>query len=403
MILQTPFGRRELRSASLYDGSDRIPRASRYGGSVGFSGERVNLQSATGLPAFMRAVRLLCETAGMLPLEVGRGRGGLFTVEESAPQWPLLHEQPNEDMSPMDCWAYVVASLLRGNAYVQKLKARGRVVELYPLDPGRVAPKVENGSIVFHVKDGNKTTVLTKADLIHIPGLLLDDPCVGVSLVQAFRNPLATHLARQRFEGRYLANDGTPSVVINHPDKNLSEEQRQALRDSYTAKHSGPDNAGRPAVMWGGVTLDKISVSLSDAQFVEAQNFAVQDIARMTGVPAGLLGDPEAPGSDSPEKENMRFLTYGLSPWLTRLESGLWMDDDLFPDKKLRPRFNADELLRVDFATRAAADHKLRQAGIATVNELRPHYGLGPHPDGDELQQTPVGGAPNVATEDNAA
>jgi hypothetical protein len=40
----------------------------------------------------------------------------------------------------------------------------------------------------------------------------------------------------------------------------------------------------------------------------------------MLGIPSGLLNDPNAPGGDSPEQENMRLLQHGVAPWMTRLE-----------------------------------------------------------------------------------
>lgn len=91
----------------------------------------------------------------------------------------------------------------------------------------------------------------------------------------------------------------------------------------------------------------------------------------------------------------MRLLTYTLGPWRIRWRDALWSDPDIFPDRRLRPNFPTEALRQVDLKTQTEAEHHRRQAGVMTANEIRRPLGLPDHPDGDELQATPVGGAPN--------
>jgi phage portal protein BeeE len=92
----------------------------------------------------------------------------------------------------------------------------------------------------------------------------------------------------------------------------------------------------------------------------------------------------------------MRFLQFGLAPWMARLEQGLSADADLFPVADMRVRFEPDGLLRADIKTRYEAYRLARQGGWITGNEIRCKEGLPEITGGDELQQTPVGGAPNT-------
>lgn len=385
-----------------FDSSIPIPTASQWAGSGAaftHADRRVGYHEATGLPAFLRGVRLLSETVAMMPVGVYQGRGHDRTPVENAPQLALL-EQPNPDMTPMQAWAYAVASMIRGNAYLLKVKTQAGVERLYPVPPGKVTPKYDKGEPRFEIRDkpmGPIKMTVGRDQIIHIPGILLDDPFVGVSVVTAHRNGLGTMLARQEFEGRYLANDGTPGVVLKTAN-NTTAQQRAEIRDSYEARHQGVRNAGRPAVLWGGWELDTLGASLDDAQFIQSANFSVQDIARMLGIPSGFLGDPQAPGGDSPEQENMRFLQFGLAPWMARLEQGLSADADLFTVPDMHIKFEPDGLLRADIKTRFDAYRLARQGGWITGNEIRCKEGLPEIDGGDELQQTPVGGAPNTPT-----
>lgn len=70
-------------------------------------------------------------------------------------------------------------------------------------------------------------------------------------------------------------------------------------------------------------------------------------------------------------------------------------DLDMFPREDLTPEWLVDGLLRADTATRYDAYIKARQAGWLSANEIRAFENLPPVEGGDEVQQTPVGGAPN--------
>ena len=383
----------------LFDSSTPIPRPAQWGSHISHSGERISLGSATGLPAFLRGVRLIAETAAGLPICLYRGYGSNRTPVETAPQLDLLH-RPNPEMSSFDFWAYLFTSLIRGNAYIYKIKVGGRVKALYPVNPACVVPHYDGANVTFELKDREYGPVVKEAgpdQVIHIKGLTLEDPYVGVSVVEAHRHVLGNELGRQRFEGRYIANDASPGVVLKHPG-NVDTNQRAEIRSSFESRHAGAGNAARPAVLWGGWDLDRMPVSLNDAQFIESKRYSVQDIGRMLGIPSGLLNDPDAPGGDTPEQENMRFLKHGLKPWMERAEQGLEKDSDLFRESDWEVEFDEQGFLRADIQTRWNAYRLGRQGGWVTANEIRGMEGLPPVPNGDEIQQTPVGGAANQSS-----
>lgn len=383
-----------------------IPRPSQWGSAVSYSGRNVVTSEAAGLPAFLRAVRLLSETTSQQPLRLYREVGEDREVVTGTPQVKLLR-RPNDEMTGSQVWEFAVASMVCAGKFMAiKVKVRGEVKALFPLDPRLVGIKVEDGKLVFKVRSSATSAevkTFTREDILYIPGILLDSPLIGVSVIENFRHSLGTYLDRQEFESRYLKNDAGVGVVLKHAG-NVLPDQREEIRAGFEARQQGAGNAGRPAVIWGGWEIDRLPISARDAQFVESAALSVREIARMTGVPAGLLDDPDAPGNIAPEHENMRFLTYGLAPWQTRIEQGLRADPDILKDDDLCVEFDNRELLRPDLRTRMEAAHRARQAGIATANELRPDFGLsGDHPDGNVLLATPVGGAPNTPAADGSA
>lgn len=393
MILKTSRGNRELFAA--FDSSVPIPRPSMHGGAVSYGGRRVSLEDASGLPAFMRAVRLISETVAMMPFVAawqGRPR----------PEAAGVLRRPLDGVSPFTVWSYTVAAMLRGNAYLWKIPVRGRVVGLQPIDPCLVEPDYDDGEPRFKIRRRENGPVWMNAGtsrVIHLPGILLGHPFVGVSVIEAHRNGLGAYLDRQEFEARYLANDGSPGVVLKNPS-NTTAQQRAELRESFEARHGGPSRAGRPAFLWGGWDIDRVGVSLSDAQFIETSRFQVQEVGRMLGVPSGLLGEPSSTNIEAVAEENTRFLTYGLAPWMTRLEQGLLADPDLFDGPDWDLQLDPGRLLRADDKTRFDGYRLARQGGWITANEIRALEGREPVEGGDEIQKTPVGGAPNAGQPD---
>jgi HK97 family phage portal protein len=405
VIVRARFGDREVRD-SLFDGSDQIPFPGQTGSlanSWSYSGRYVNGPATMGLPAAMAAIRLLAETIGALPMIVYRGKADVRERAIDVPQWRLLHEAPNANQTAFTVWAYVIAALQAGgNGYLLKTKAAREVQELYPLNPSWVSPRRRDGELVFDYRDPNKgvglagpVKTLTTADVIHIPGLLINDPLIGESPVTVHRQALGTALAQEEYQGRFFANDATPRGILKHPGT-PTPDQRRDLREAWEAGHRGSPNSSRTAITWGGMEYEQVSLSLQDAQFIDAQKFSIEQIARIFRVPVRSIGGPDPETRSTPEQRGIEFLTYSLVPWIVRVEQALHADDDLFPDKELYPEFLPDALLRADTVSRYTAYVQARQAGWLSVNDIRRLENLPPIDGGDVYQETPVGGAPNL-------
>lgn len=397
MILRTAFSR-EVESRDMFVDSSRVPPPGQYSGGGSVTGQFVDYEMARSLPAAGRAVRLLAETVGQLELAVFQREPDKVAPKPAidSPQWAILHDRPNflPWQSPFVIWSYAIASMLRGGAGFLKTKdRRGRVVELFLMDPRKFRPKLKNGVMTFKVREGNQMKTLSTSDVIYVPGLLSASPHIGCSIFEDYANTVGVALAQQDFEGRFYANDATPNGLIRIPG-NPNKDRRDEFRDSWESRHGGVYNSHRVGLLWAGAEYEAIGISLRDAQFIEAQKFSIAQLARITGVPRRLLEDEV--DTENPELENLRFLTYGVGPWIQRLAQGLHADDDLFPDKRFFPRFLTNALLRGDFRSRAQGYREARQGGWLTANEIRGEEGWDAHPDGDVLQKTPVGGAPNA-------
>jgi HK97 family phage portal protein len=360
----------------------------------------------------MACIRLISETAASLPLEVYQTVDGELTEPaEYSYQANLLEREPNENQTAFQVWSHTLAAMLGwGNAYLLKAKARGEVQALYPLDPSRVTPKVTDGKLEFIIRTFSdqphdpKATRLTSDDVLHVPGLLLTDPNIGVSPIAVHRHVLGNAISQLEYSSRYYNNDGSPGGLITVPGQ-LTKEKREELKEAWESRHRGTAAAHRVGVLTGGATFETVGINLRDAQFIEGLESSTRDICRIFGVPAGMLDAQPFSSRTTPEEDMSRF-QLRLTPWLRRLESALESDKDLFPDVDRAGvvdndpcvRFDTNHLVRADINARFGAYTSARQGGWMSANEIREMENLPPVDGGDTVQITPVGGAPNDNT-----
>lgn len=395
MILRTRHGNAEVRAEF---GSSAIPMPTQN--TLAYTGRVVTPDEAIGLPAVGAAIRSVAEVIASLPMIVYQRDRDRRERATAAPQYQLLHDAPNADQSPFDFFSDIAACIeTTGNAIVQKIKdTRGRVVELLVIDPDYVKiSRDKDGQKIISVKVSDDTTLkLTSADVIHIRGFTLKGGLVGLSPIQAHRNALGNAMALQEYQGRFWRNDATPGLVIKVPGQ-LGKQQAAQVLQVWSDTHGGLTNSHRPAILAGGADLDRIPAM--DAEWVETHRLNVLDVARIFRVPPWLLAveNSTLPGGN-PEQDSLRFLLYSLGPRLRRIELALRADPDMFGvGSDLFPEFLVDSLLRTDTKERYESYKAARQAGWLSPNEIRAleNYPPADQPGANDIQLTPVGGAPN--------
>lgn len=352
-------------------------------GTTTASGVVVTPEAALGHPAVLGALRLLTELLASLPLVVYRRTGAGRERAEDHPVYRLLHDAPNEFMTPFTFKETLgLHLLLHGNAYALIVRdATGKPAALWPIHPSRVSLVTEHGILRYRVQ-GETLQSYPPADVIHVP-ILAPDGLRGQSPVQVAREAIGAALAAEEHAARFYANNAQPSGVLTHPGT-LTPEALKRLKDSWNAAHSGPGRHGT-AVLEQGMKFEPISSTARDAQLIEARQHAMRTIAAALRIPAHLL-DPTARGAyANVETQSLEFLTFSLQPLLTRFEEAFTRK--LFaPGEPYFAEFLVDGLLRADTSTRYAAYKTAIEAGFLTVDEVRQRENLppraAPNPEG---------------------
>lgn len=339
-----------------------------------YSGRKVSAESALGLVPVFNAVSQIAGAVGCLPLEVFKrdastGRSLAF----SHPAWGLLHEEPNPEMAADEFWEMIESHIdLWGNAYAYQVKrADGTTEQLWPLAPDRVmVDRDDRGRRRFHIEG----QVFGEDTILHFRGLSLEG-LIGYSPIQLARNALANAEAQEEFQGRFLREDGKPAVLLRHPNELKPDAQKRLKKSWDSAK------AGGTVVLEENIAVERWTMPLEDAQFIQQMEFSDKRIAQMFMLQPGRLG---AKSGDSlkystTEGENKQFVTYTLQRRLRRIEGTVRRGTSIFPTRDHFAKFNLDELLRAEQKERYESYKTGIDAGFLDPDlDVRPKENLPP-------------------------
>ncbi|WP_320069870.1 phage portal protein, partial [Micromonospora sp. RTGN7] len=111
----------------------------------------------------------------------------------------------------------------------------------------------------------------------------------GMSALTPALREINADLAMTEHRDKFFRNAATPNLIIKYANK-LAPDQRDRIRDSVAARHSGPANAGGTLVLDEGADPMIVGSKFSDAQFDEIMAAGENRIAVAIGVPAIVAG-----------------------------------------------------------------------------------------------------------------
>ncbi|MGJ5645659.1 phage portal protein [Morganella morganii] len=356
-----------------------------------YTGRRVSPQLAMQLTAVFSCVRVLAESVGMLPCSLYEqlDRGNRRAVRERLNK--LLSTKPNNYMTPQEFWELLIACLcLRGNFYAYKVKALGEVVEMLPLEPSSVTPKLNSKwepeyQVTF--PDGKRDT-LTQDDIWHVRIFTLDG-LTGLSPIAYAKQAVGLGLATEEHGSRLFGNGAVTSGVLQ-TDQYLKDDAYERLKTDFENRHQGLANAHKPMILEMGLKWQQISMTSEDAQFLETRKFQLEEICRIFRVPLHMIQNTDRATFNNIENLGIGFINYSLVPYLTRIEQRINVGL-VNPSKQgvFYAKFNTGALLRGDMKSRFDAYATGINWGIYSPNECRELEELNPR-DGGDIWLTPM-------------
>lgn len=350
-----------------------------------YTGKRVSSQKAMRLTAVFGCVRVLAESVGMLPCNLYKMTDNVKQKAVSERLSKVLSMKPNDYMTPQEFWELVIVCLcLRGNFYAYKVKALGEVVELLPIDPGCVDPKLNSKwEPVYQVTFPDGTTdVLGQDDIWHVRTLTLDG-LIGLNPIAYAREAVSLGLATEEHGSRLFSNGAVTSGVLR-TDQTLTDAAYGRLKKDFEDRHLGLHNAHRPMILEMGLDWKSMGLNAEDSQFLETRKFQLEEICRLFRVPMHLVQNTDRATFSNIENLGIGFINYSLVPYLTRIEQRI--NIGLVRDSKqgaFKAKFNAGALLRGDMKSRFEAYSTGINWGIYSPNDCRELEDLNPRQGGD--------------------
>jgi HK97 family phage portal protein len=296
---------------------------------------------------------------------------------------------PNDWMSWHDlCQYWITHSELRGNAYAFKVKSGdGRVRELLPLQPDMVGvQQMPDWTIIFTVGSGRlEPNGQYRSDrVLHLKNFGTIG-YKGESTIALHRDEIGLGLDMQRHAGALYRNGTNLGTVFQHP-KTLSQPAYDRLKLSLGKEFGGVLNTGKPIITEEGMTVEKLGMTMEDAEFIASRHYTKQEIAGIFGVPMFLLNDTEKSTTwgTGLEQVSRAFLNYSLQPRISRLL--MMLNRNLLLPKeqgKLSFVVNTDRFTLGDFASRYNGYKTAILAGIMNPDEVRHLEHMNPRPGGD--------------------
>jgi len=139
----------------------------------------------------------------------------------------------------------------------------------------------------------------------------------------------------------------------------------------------------RPIIAQNGATVQQVGRSLVDQDWIAGRKNAIEDIARVFGIPPYVLFS-ESGSAYTAEQSRMYAdsLAAYTDAWGAELGSKLYGADYCV-------KFDKTALLRGSFNESMQAYREAVQLGVMTPNEVRKELGLAPIDGGDEMYVGP--------------
>lgn len=353
------------------------------------AGRAVNLETAIEVSAVFACCRVIGNGMAQVPLKLMRetqdGRQRLPAKDHSL--YNLLALKPNRWQTSFQYRQMVAWHVeLTGNHYSFINRIGGRVLELFPFQPGQVKPVLlDTGGYEYELtgKNGEKKTFPAES-ILHLRGPSWDGG-VGLEIVRIAREAIGLAIASEE-SASALHKNGVRTTGTYAVDGNLTDAQHQMLTKWITEHYAGPENTGKPLILDRAAKWQSMQMTGVDAQALETRKNQIEEVCRFFGVMPIMAGySDKAATYASAEQMFLAHIVHTLSPRWTSYEQTF--DAQLLTDREreqgLYFDFVEEGLIRGSIKDTKDTILGYVNGGILTPNEGRALLDRNPDPDPD--------------------
>jgi HK97 family phage portal protein len=366
----------------------QLPRTTWYGGGLGRAMRAayigVDQDPLGGLIgwAYFAVDKVAQYTAGILP-ELYRLNGDEIERVEDHPLLALLYK-PNPTMTGSD-FRYLLGGMLRifGRAPIALIRPRpgARPTQLWPLRPDLLTAEIaKNGTLTKWIyRVGSDVTEFAPGDVLNVRRPNFANHMMGSSPLAAAALEIDADIQMALWNRFVIENGAEPGGVLE-TEQELSDKSFDRLREAWEARHGGPQNAGKVAILEKGLKFNKTTQSQKELDFNTARGVTGDRVLTLMGIPTSLIKDT-ANRANAETAERVLLMQ-------TVIPTARVIYDQL--SEFLVPEY--DTAMWLDFENPVSDDAESRRAdNVAavntwmTVNEVRERENLPPLEGGDFL------------------
>lgn len=358
---------------------------------VASAGVSVSPATAEGISAVYACVSAISETVGTLPLEVFKRTDDGREPAKSHPLYRLLHDEPNGYQTAMEFREQMQRHLLlRGNAYAEIVWSKtGRVEALLPLHPDSVSVlRTLDGKLLYEHNDYRGNTRRLLADEVLHLRYHSDDGILGRSPIQVARDTIGLALA-ERTHGAKMFEQGTKLSGVIETAPGTTKEQAAQIRDSWALGQAGVMNHGKTAVLPQGAQFKTVSMTLEDAEWIEARKLSVIEVCRLFRCPPVIVQSMESANYSNSVELARQFVTLTLRRhlicWEQAINRACLTNPAYYVEHNVEGLLRGDSLSRAEFYRRGIEDGWLMRSEVRSRENLPAIEGID-----DDREETPA-------------
>lgn len=337
-------------------------------------------EKAASVPEVYACLQVLSQDVGRCPVKLRRREAdGSYTDATDHTMWEILADLTNPETTAFQFRSQMQRDLLQfEHAYAEIVRnPRGEVQALWRLDPRHmeVSRNALNQKIyTYRPPNGSTQTWAFHPSTPPIFDLSYPSPMVRC------RELIGLAYALDLFGASFFANGARPSGTLETPPGvNLDQEVRDRLRTAFQRLFSGAENAGKVALVEGGLTFKPITIANNEAQYNETRKFIRTMIAGTFRVPPHKIGDLERATFSNIEQQSIDYVTGTLDPFLVAWEQAFRRDlltTRQFPGYVAQ--FDRQALIKADIKSMLEALAVGRQNGWYSADDILKRLGENP-------------------------
>lgn len=344
---------------------------------------------------------------GLRWIAVRRKRGGNIDELDGHPLAELIRRpQPRKGGSRF-LYEVEAALCIGGNAFIISAgptsgENKGKPRELWTLRNDLTKPIPGAGPMMpvsgYEYQSEQGGLIRFEAErVLHLAFYHPQDEFWGMSPLEPGGRSVDHNNAAKEWNVSLLQNSAQPAGSYA-TEGTLTPQQREELQRQYREERSGPENAGAPMVLEGGLEWTQQGLSPKDMDWLNGTRLSSREIATVYGVPSELLGDADSKTYSNYQEARKAFYQDTVLPEADYIRDELnaflaGYDAELDYDR------DAIEALREDRERLFIYMGAAWQNGLLTKNEARSGLGYDDDPDGDTYIDGGFGEIPNELPE----